>query len=73
MKYKLFCGGFYYPQGGYDDFIGSFETIQECKDFVENSPETFEWSHIVENDKIIFLAVKLTFPEEQQRIWEKDV
>ncbi len=72
MKYKLFSGDFFYPSGGYGDFIGSFETVQECIDFVEKTPLNFEWSHIVEEDRIILEATKQNWPKEMERIWVKN-
>ena len=43
--YLLFAGDFYYPNGGWDDYIGSFLTIDEAKKrFKEDG---FDWGHIV--------------------------
>jgi hypothetical protein len=30
-RYLLFAFDKYYPKGGWEDFIGSFDTIEECK------------------------------------------
>ena len=30
-RYLLFIGKCYYPNGGMDDFVGDFDTIEECE------------------------------------------
>jgi hypothetical protein len=56
-KYLLFYGNTFYPGGGFDDFIGEYDSIQECllalyenfkKEGIEDNPEyykEFRWSH----------------------------
>ena len=29
-RYLLFCGDNYYPGGGWEDFVGAYDTIREC-------------------------------------------
>lgn len=50
-KYLLFAGDYYYPAGGFNDFIGSFDSIDEAKQAYANC----DWVHIVdsETEKII--------------------
>lgn len=31
MKYLLFAGDTYYPSGGWDDFVGAFDSIDAAK------------------------------------------
>ena len=53
---KLFLGLNYYPDGGYDDFKGSFDDIESAKEWVEKeySEAYFDgWAHLVLDDKII--------------------
>ena len=42
-RYLLFCGEQYYPSGGFDDFVGAAETIEEVKKLNRGS-----WYHIVD-------------------------
>lgn len=52
---KLFLGDDFYPYGGWDDFIGYFNTKQEAIEWVErNHGDTNDkWAHIVMNDIVI--------------------
>lgn len=34
--YLLFAGFHYYPSGGWDDFIGSFDSVQACLDALKS-------------------------------------
>lgn len=29
-RYLLFCGYTYYPGGGWEDFVGTYDTVREC-------------------------------------------
>ena len=53
MKYKLFCGACYYAEGGYNDFRGSFDSIEDAKLHADGLPDYCEWAQIVLDDKII--------------------
>lgn len=61
MSYKLFAGNNYYPLGGYDDFKGNFDSIEEAmRGFItyyedgSGAEYAEQWGHIVCDDKIIF-------------------
>lgn len=45
MKYLLFAGVAYYPSGGWDDFVGAFDSIDEAK---KATPPVYVWAHIVD-------------------------
>ena len=30
-RYLLFCMESYYPNGGWDDFVGSYDTVEEAR------------------------------------------
>ena len=30
-RFLVFCGEDYYPQGGMNDFVGDFDTLEECR------------------------------------------
>lgn len=49
-RFLLFGGLIYYPSGGWGDFCGSFDSIEEAEDvFSENS---CEWYHIVDSETL---------------------
>lgn len=51
-KYLLFGGSEFYPEGGVDDLLGDFDTIEEAKAFWDNyyisKEERASFCHIVE-------------------------
>ena len=50
MKYLLFAGEDFYPEGGFDDFINTFDSIEDAKEFVDaNRGEDYKWAHIVDS------------------------
>lgn len=52
-KYLLFAGPFYYPGGGWEDFIGSYRSIDEAKKAFDEQCEKhsdINWAHIVDVD-----------------------
>ena len=58
----LFAGSCYYPYGGWEDFQGYFNTIDEAKIFLLNNWESFgiccsPWAHIVEENKIVLQGI----------------
>ena len=47
-RFLLFGGCVYYPSGGWDDFIGDFNTLKEAKSFKIKLPWSVEWKQIVD-------------------------
>jgi hypothetical protein len=47
-RYLLFAGETYYPSGGWDDFIASFDTVAEARDAGIQHTERFGWFHIID-------------------------
>ena len=49
--YLVFKGDYYYPSGGYRDFVGAYESYA----IADNAAQTgsSEWAHIVRDGKII--------------------
>lgn len=43
-RFALFAGMHYYPNGGWEDFRGSFDSIEETKEFIGNN----DWFQIVD-------------------------
>lgn len=39
----LFAGHHYYPSGGINDFVASFDTKEEAEKYVQNKKETNSW------------------------------
>lgn len=49
-QYLFFAGDHYYPSGGWNDFRGDYETMEEVqaewdKSYVEKA---FDWGHVVD-------------------------
>ncbi len=45
-RYLLFSGDEYYPRGGWDDFQGEYDTLEEAKIIVERQGD--DWYHIID-------------------------
>lgn len=55
--FALFAGEVYYPQGGWEDLVGVFGSLQEALDRCEQGPLDedgeegefgFDWAHVVD-------------------------
>lgn len=61
LRYMIFSGGEeylvagYYPRGGFKDFFGIAETLDQAKKIYKNGIKMNHWAHIVDmsNKKII--------------------
>lgn len=64
-KYKLFAGEQYYPIGGYEDFKGNFDSLEEAMQSFDNTREAYcgQWAHIVCDDVIIMITESGFIPE----------
>ena len=49
-KILLFAGMKYYPAGGADDFVDSFESISEAKDHILKNAGSYEWANIIDTE-----------------------
>lgn len=47
-RYLVFAGSHYYPSGGWDDYKGSFDNLQECYRFLGLKPY-LDWLHVVDS------------------------
>lgn len=45
-RYLLFAGNMYYPYGGWNDLVDSYETIEDAVEFAKE--KNFEWWHVVD-------------------------
>jgi hypothetical protein len=50
-RYLLFCGDDYYPAGGWDDFVGSFDTKDEADDAAAQLADA-NWHQIIDAEEI---------------------
>lgn len=48
--YMVFAGSNYYPQGGWEDHKGTFDTLEEALECAANAGE--DWWHIVYDGKV---------------------
>lgn len=47
-RFLVFRGYDYYPAGGWNDFKGAFDSIEEAHDAANLDIRDFEWNHIVD-------------------------
>lgn len=45
-RYLLFAGYGYYPSGGWDDWIGDFDTVEEA----QAAERRGDWYHIIDTE-----------------------
>lgn len=66
MKYLLFAGSHYYPNGGWEDFKGDFDSVEAAQaqvpPLLESIGAGYAWWHIVDVHhkvpKIVMSGVK---------------
>ncbi len=49
----LFYGDEYYPAGGWEDFYGYFDSVEEAEKTLLSLDPSFSWGHIVKDGKIV--------------------
>ena len=49
--YLLFCGDTYYPLGGWEDFKGSFDTLEDAR--AAMPIHEYSWAHIAFDGAIV--------------------
>lgn len=47
-RYLVFSGYQHYPGGGWDDFVESFDTIEEAEEYLNDRDLFGDWSQIVD-------------------------
>jgi len=52
-KYLVFCGDYFYPNGGMKDFRNSFSTIKEARAYLLEAD--YDWFQIVDKKSCIIL------------------
>lgn len=63
-KYLVFAGVTYYPSGGFDDYVGSSDSLQGAKDMGEDDMWS-NWWHVVETESMKVVFDSRTFNKEQ--------
>ncbi len=53
MKYLLFLGDYFYPSGGWDDFIDHYDSLDKAIDHIKTFDASYKWAHIVYEGKIM--------------------
>jgi len=60
--FKLFAGHNYYPSGGYNDYVGSFDSLEKAIEGGETKrmgygylgdDYEYDWWHVVQEDQIV--------------------
>lgn len=61
--YMVFMGDWYYPNTGWKDHRGTFQKLEEAKDFIKENKEKHNWGHIVDfaNQEICFNFERCSF------------
>lgn len=47
-RYLLFAGDYQHPKGGWNDFKGTFDTIEECEEYYKTSCYFCDWGYVVD-------------------------
>jgi hypothetical protein len=47
-RYVIFVGINYYPEGGWDDYLASYETKEEALGHFEVRKDDHDWIHVVD-------------------------
>jgi hypothetical protein len=51
--YLVFLGDNYYPWGGWEDFRGYFDSLEESLNYIKSQDAGYTWAHVVYKNKII--------------------
>lgn len=54
MRYALFSGDDYYPCGGWDDFQGTFGTLEQAQ--AAYTPRDYGWAQIVDLEALLLVV-----------------
>ena len=63
-KYLVFAGETYYPGGGFNDYVGSSNSLQSAIDMGEDDTWS-DWWHIVDTESMKMVLDSYTFNKEQ--------
>ena len=72
--FLLFAGKKYYPEGGWNEFIGNFSSIEEAKKGLvkESNSDEYLWSHIVDllTSEIVLIGNNEFMSSDYREIWK---
>lgn len=59
-RFMLFAGKHYYPKGGLNDYIASFDTFEDAKEYVimrnnlveEDEPRFYDWANVLDREVV---------------------
>ena len=49
-RYLLFAGEYYYPSGGWRDFWGAFDSVDDARKELDAQIGSYDWYHIVDTE-----------------------
>ncbi len=64
-RYLLFDGAIYYPFGGWSDFQGEFDTVDEAMQ--HSLPDEYTWAHVVDTQ-----LKQIVFTRYEDNPWEPE-
>ena len=75
-RYLAFFGANYYPSGGMDDFLNDFDTVEECKNAIDDKiKEGFnpDWDSLEEHIKYQwgYSWAHIYDTETRKKVWSK--
>ena len=47
-RYLVFCGAFYYPLEGWNDFLGDTTTVDRARDLIAAKGDSPDWWQIID-------------------------
>ncbi len=56
MRFLLFAGSDFYPSGGWDDFVCSYETLEQAMDHDMHRESCWDWAHVVDLEFRVIVA-----------------
>ena len=59
-RYLLFAGDYHYPNGGWSDFVDSFDSVEEAQDHLNHSKDSYlvDWAHVVDTETMEFFNLR---------------
>lgn len=70
-RYLTFAGQTYYPDGGWQDFAGDFDSLLEAELMLNTAraDKHDEWQNIVDTANSVWYYRYRSFSEEEWRVW----
>lgn len=61
QRFLVFWGRKFYPYGGFNDFILSFDSLDEARKYIEENRAKWDWAQIVDSED--FRKTEITYKE----------